>query len=158
MRKKKVSFFISYAHANKRAMEAFFDRFKEQTAAARRFEYSYWNDRVIVPGDDWHNAIMGAIDANDFGLLLVSPAFLGSSYIQENELPHYLGKNGKRCFPVMLAPVDFNRHDLKGLEAKQIFRLDSSDFKEPRAFTELKPRRRGGVCAESFCASRRLVV
>ncbi len=142
MQKKKVSFFISYARKNNKSKQQFLDLFKEHTNAAKGFEYTFWDDRDIVVGDDWHEAIQEAIQHCDFGIMLVSLAFVGSSYIVDNELKHYLKKGGKRCFPVMLGPVYFNMHDLKGLESKQIFRLESDDFKTPRAFSELSNMRR----------------
>jgi len=122
----------------------------EQTGAAKKFEYSFWQDQDISVGDDWDRSIKDAINNTDFGLLLVSPAFLGSQYIKENELPCYLESGGKRCFPLMLAQVDFKRQDLKGLQEKQIYRLDSPDFKQPRAFNDLKPRRKEQFARELF--------
>ena len=142
MAKKKVSFFISYAHKNNAAKNRFMDLFIEQTMAAKDFKYCFWDDKSIMLGDDWHEAIQKAIQNCEFGILLVSPAFLSSKYIVENELPGYLRVDGKRCFPVMISPVDFDRHDLRGLEKKQIFRLGSSDFSQPRAFTELRSSNR----------------
>ena len=145
-----VSFFISYAHANRDAKIKFMELLKEQTGAARNFKYTFWEDEDIAVGDDWDNSIQGAIAKNDFGILLVSPAFLGSKYITESELPRYLEFGGKRCFPIMLAPVDFERHDLRGLEKKQIFSLVSTDFKEPRAFNDLRGRRKEQFVRELF--------
>lgn len=142
MTKKRVRIFISYAHANESAKSKFLSLLKEQTQAARRFEYEFWDDKKLIPGDDWHDNIQDALKVCDVGILLISPSFLGSSYITEHELPSYTGNTSKRCFPVMLAPVDFDRHDLKGLDKKQIFRLSSDGLAEPRAFNELKTRRK----------------
>lgn len=142
MSKNPVSFFVSYAHANKSAKETFMSLFSEQTAAAKNFDYQFWSDKDLRIGSDWRQSIAAALDETDFGLLLISPAFLGSKFIVERELPTYLNHAGKHCFPVMLAPIDFDRHDLKGLQDKQIYRLDSADFKVPRAFSELKPKRK----------------
>ena len=142
MHKPQVKFFVSYAHANKCAKETFMTLFAEQAAAAKRFYYQFWSDKELQIGSDWHQSISTALDETDFGLLLISPAFLGSDFVVEHELPTYLNHAGKHCFPVMLAPVDFDRHDLKGLQAKQIYRLDSAGFKVPRAFSELKPKRK----------------
>ncbi len=80
---------------------------------------------------------MEAIDNCDFGLLLISPAYLASKFITEKELPVFVSGE-KLSIPVMLNPVDFTRHDLKGLEKKQIFRLDYEGFKEPRAYVDCK--------------------
>lgn len=150
MSKKPVSFFVSYAHANKAAKNKFMELFLEQTGAAKRFNYSFWQDQDIAVGDDWDQSIQNAITHTDFGLLLVSPAFLGSQYIKDKELPRYLESGGKRCFPLMLSQVDFERQDLKGLEEKQIFLLDSPDFKQPRPFNDLKPKRKEQFARELF--------
>lgn len=142
MAKKPVKFFVSYAHANHRAKEQFMALLSEQTAISKRFDYQCWSDKDLCVGDDWRQSIQRALAETDFGLLLVSPAFLASKFIVEQELPTYLAHGGKRCFPVMLAQVDFERHDLKGLQDKQIYRLHSADFSTPRAFTDLKGQRR----------------
>lgn len=142
MAKKPVKFFVSYAHANYRAKEQFMALFSEQTAVAKRFGYQCWSDSELSLGGHWREEIARAQAETDFGLLLISPAFLASKFIVEQELPTYLAHGGKRCFPLMLAPVDFERHDLKGLQDKQIYRLHSADFNAPRAFTELKGKRK----------------
>ena len=95
--------------------------------------------------------IIEARDNCDFGLLLVSPSFLASKFITENELPIFLSGE-KGSIPVMLQPVDFDRHDLKGLEKQQIFRLDFEGFKEPRAYGECKKHRRDTFVTELFKA------
>ncbi|MGI1944769.1 toll/interleukin-1 receptor domain-containing protein [Shewanella glacialipiscicola] len=142
MAKKSVKFFVSYAHANHRAKEQFMALFSEQTAVSKRFDYQYWRDSDLTLGDHWRDEIARAQAETDFGLLLISPAFLASKFIVEQELPTYLAHGGKRCFPLMLAPVDFERHDLKGLQDKQIYRLQSADFNAPRAFTDVKGKRK----------------
>lgn len=150
MDKREVKFFVSYAHANKLSAAQFLKLFKEQTGAARSFNYKFWDDNQLVMGEKWNDSIQNALEKCDFGLLLVSPAFLASQYVTEKELPHYLNPGGKRCFPVMLAPVDFKRHDLKGLEKLQIFRLNSESFKSPRSFTECKSQRKEDYVRELF--------
>lgn len=142
MSKQQVKFFVSYAKRNHGAKEQFMALFTEQTAVAKRFDYQLWSDKDLYVGDDWCQSIQRALAESDVGLLLISPAFLASKFIVEQELPTYLAHGGKRCFPVMLAPVDFDRHDLKGLQDKQIYRLHSADFNAPRAFTDLKTKRK----------------
>ena len=142
MSKQPVKFFVSYAHANHRAKAQFMALFTEQTAVAKRFDYQCWSDTDLCVGDDWRQSIQTALAETDVGLLLISPAFLASKFIVEQELPTYLAHGGKRCFPLMLRPVDFERHDLKGLQDQQIYRLHSADFSTPRAFTDLKGQRR----------------
>lgn len=83
-------------------------------------------------------------------MLLISPSFLSSSYITQKVLPTFV--NGKACVPVMLAKVDLERHDLKGLETRQIFMLNRDKFKHPRAYGELKKKRRDDFIFELFQA------
>lgn len=138
--KKNIKIFVSYAKANKEAKSDFLKRFEDYAGADSKFKFEFWIDDQLAVGKDWDESIHKALAECDFGILLLSPAFLQSSYIAQNELPLLVQK--PLVFPVALAPIDFKRHDLKGLQAKQIFRLDAPKFDKPRAFTELKPKRR----------------
>ena len=64
--------------------------------------------------------------ACQLGLLLVTPAFLTSKYIAQHELPLFVGDSAKPVIPVMLKTIDLQRHDTKGLEDYQLFRLDNA--------------------------------
>lgn len=133
-RKKKVELFVSYARSNNTLAGNFLHRYMEQAAASSRYDYAFWRDRDILVGEEWHQAIATALERCDLGLLLVSPAFLGSKYISEHELPKFLGRRAKPLIPVMLQSVDFDRHDLKGLKERQLFRLESDRFKVPKSY------------------------
>lgn len=93
------------------------------------FRIVKWSARDIEVGADWHAQIQQAIAECDFGLMLVSPEFLGSSYIQEQELPKFIAPDGsapvgaKIAVPVALAPfsMDKKRSELRGIEHRQIF-------------------------------------
>ena len=84
------------------------------------------------------------------GLLLISPAFLSSDFIIENELSYFIGSDTKPVIPVLIQPVNFKRHDLKGLLEHQIFRLDIDSFKSPRAYGECKSNRKNDFALELF--------
>ena len=45
-----------------------------------------WQDRRIEAGDDWYNSIHEAMKDCDLGLLLVSPEYLASRFIQDEEV------------------------------------------------------------------------
>lgn len=150
--RKKVSFFVSYAHRNSELANRFLEKLADVLAPSKKFEYVLWHDNGIEAGADWDQQIRQAIDTCDFGLLLISPAFLASNYITEKELPAFISNKGKPAIPVMLQPVDFDRHDLKGLEKKQIFRLNYAGFKEPRAYGDCKGQRRETFVLELFKA------
>ena len=93
---------------------------QEQFGPSQRYQYETWGDWKIEVGARWHDQIQAAIDRCDFGLLLVSPAFLSSKYIDEHELPHFVN-GSKPMIPVCAAKLNFDRHALKGLEENQIF-------------------------------------
>jgi hypothetical protein len=147
--RKKVTFFVSYAHSNKELAGSFLQKLREMLAPSKKHEYELWQDTGLEVGEEWEQQILGARDNCDFGLLLVSPAFLGSKFITEKELPIFVSGE-KPSIPVMLQPVDFSKHDLKGLEKRQIFRLDYEGFKEPRAYGECKKGRRDTFVLELF--------
>lgn len=120
-------------------------------APSKKHEYVIWHDTGLEVGEEWEKQILEAIDNCDFGLLLVSPGFLASKFISEKELPVFV--SGKKpSIPVMLQPIDFSKHDLKGLEKSQIFRLDFEGFKEPRAYGECRKQRRDTFVLELFRA------
>lgn len=140
-RKKKVTLFVSYARANHVLAGKFLARLREQLDPSKKYSYKFWKDSEILVGEPWHEEIQKAIEKCDLGLLLISPAFLGSQYIGRHELPKFVGGGArgqklKPVIPVMLQPVDLENHDLKGLRKTQIFRLDSPRFSQPKAYGE----------------------
>ncbi len=147
--RKKVTFFVSYARSNKQLADSFLQKLREMLAPSKKHEYELWQDTGIEVGEEWEQQILSARDNCDFGLLLVRPAFLGSKFITEKELPIFVSGE-KPSIPVMLQRVDFSKHDLKGLEKRQIFLLDYEGFKEPRAYGECKQRRRDTFVLELF--------
>jgi hypothetical protein len=142
MVKKKINVFISYAHKNKVLANQLLNKLDEYLAPSKHYDFNLWIDKNINVGENWQEQILNARDVADIGLLLISPAFLTSKFITELELPVFIGDRAKPMLPLMLAKVDFERHDLKGLDKYQIFRLDHEKFKEPRAYGDLKPKRR----------------
>lgn len=133
-----VDFFVSYAHKNREVAERFMDELMEILHPSKTYEYKVWMDSAIVVGDEWRKQILAARDKCSFGLLLVSPAFLGSNFISNEELPYFVGEQRAPSIPVMLSKVDLKLHDLKGLDELQIFRYMGKRFTEPRSYTECR--------------------
>jgi uncharacterized protein YjbI with pentapeptide repeats len=158
--KREVRYFISYAHADAALKDALLQRLKPLLDIARDYRFIPWQDRDILVGSDWHAAIQDAIEACDFGLLLVSPQFLASRYITNEELQHFVAQDplatltGKPAVPVALRTLRFDgTTDMKGLEHRQVFR-DAAG----RAFQErTTDRTRSDFANELFGAIIRLM-
>ena len=148
--KKKITVFVSYARANRDLATRFLKKFKEQAAPSRQYQYVFLRDNDILVGEKWHEEIQVALAQCDVGLVLISPAFLGSQYIQDHELPKFLKSGGKPVIPVLLQPIDLDRHDLKGLQRTQIFRLDRPRFASPKAYGECSGTQRDQFALELF--------
>jgi hypothetical protein len=133
-----VTLFVSYAHENKPLVGDFISRLEEQMKPSKAYDYRLWRDTGLLLGEDWDREIKAALQESQFGLLLISPAFLNSDFIKQVELPHFLTIEKTPVLPVMLEPVDIERHDLRGLEQKQIFQWVSTNAKAGRAYADCK--------------------
>jgi hypothetical protein len=136
-----VTLFVSYARANNLLAVKFLDRLRQQLEASKKYRYNFWRDSEILVGEPWHDEIQKAIEESELGVLLISPAFLGSQYIGRHELPRFVGKRrkgqkAKPVIPVMLQPVDLDHQDLKGLREAQIFRLENPRTGQHKAYGE----------------------
>lgn len=92
---KKPDVFISYAHIDKRWLKPLGDMLKP---VQRRFPAALWSDQQIGAGDRWAKEIEQALAAAKVVLLLVSPSFLASNFIDEHELAPVLAaaKEGRK--------------------------------------------------------------
>jgi hypothetical protein len=133
---------VSYAHANFASAHQLIDSLNVELSASKRFNYSIWSDACLVVGENWKSQIIDARNACNFGLLLVSPSFLSSKFILEEELPPYVEDNALPSIPVMLQKVDFERHDLKGLESRQIFSLNYEGSYNQKSYYDCNKKRR----------------
>lgn len=125
---KSISIFVSYSHINQKSAIQLIELLSEQLKASKNYDYHIWFDKQLNVGEVWKNKICETINSCDLGLLLVSPSFLSSKFILEHELPKFTGENVISSVPVMLQPIDFERHNLRGLEERQIFTLDGKAF------------------------------
>jgi tetratricopeptide (TPR) repeat protein len=81
---------------------------------------SLWHDRMILPGQEWHNVITENLKASRVFLLLVSPDFLASDYIQNTEMDYALKMHDEGqgvVIPIILRKCQWNRTRLKHLQA-----------------------------------------
>lgn len=102
--------FISYAHKDD---QSWLDTlFSHLSWLQRDHGTEIWSDRDIAPGAKWHETIQAALDRAKVAVLLVSPAFLASSYITSNELPKMLQaaeSDGMTIFWIPVRPSAYKR-------------------------------------------------
>jgi small GTP-binding protein len=110
--------FISYSHKD--------ESFKNELVTMliglqRRGIVDTWQDCRIEPGDEWNKAIQNAMNECDLALLLVSPDYIASRFIQEEEQPKFLQrrKEMQLCvIPIIVRPCTWESEPvLKDLQA-----------------------------------------
>jgi hypothetical protein len=83
----------------------------------RQEDITVWHDRLLVPGKPWHPGIENAIANARAAVLLLGPAFLGSEFIAEEELPLlFKAEQAGRLliFPLVVAYCHYARNRLLG--------------------------------------------
>ena len=95
--------FISYAHEDTSTMNRLLTHLK---VMERNRAIEIWQDGLILPGESWDERIKKQIRQCDIFVMLVSPDFLASNYIWDEELK--LAKaSGKHPFPILVSQCDF---------------------------------------------------
>ncbi len=83
--------FVCYAHTDNDSPDRskrWLDRLLEQLAPlAIQDQVGAWSDKDIETGQDWHGQIRQTLEHTKAAVLLLSPAFLASTYIRNSELP-----------------------------------------------------------------------
>ena len=146
--------FISYSHTDKCFLE-------ELTVFLRPLKYrvylDIWEDTKIKVGQHWRAEIENALRQSIIGILLISPDFLASDFIEKYELPVLLGKAEKnQCIilPVIISTSLYNKLELSKFQAVNDpeIPLDKVD-KSERGQTWMKVADRIIEITESFDVS-----
>ena len=94
--------FISYSRENKRWLDML-EMYLKPLIASHKIKV--WSDAQIEPGKDWRNEIDEALSTARVAVLLVSPEFLASDFINQVELPALLGAQEKRKLQILWVAV-----------------------------------------------------
>jgi hypothetical protein len=99
-----MSVFISYSREDREWL----GRVREYLDILdRRYQLHIWDDSKIAPGSLWLHDIQEALQNAQVAVLLVSPPFLNSDFIQREELPKLLRsarQGGTLILPIILRP------------------------------------------------------
>jgi hypothetical protein len=107
---KRSKLFVSYSHRD----DEWLQRLKLHLALLERRGFVHvWSDTRIRVGDQWENEIEDALSESRAAVLMITPAFFGSEYIWNKEMPHILchANSGMRIFPLLTKPCAWRLAD-----------------------------------------------
>jgi hypothetical protein len=107
MTTKPLRIFCSYSHED----EAHLDELRTSLRGLERQGLvKWWHDREIVPGWEWEEDIDKNLRSAEVILLLVTPDFMGSDYVHENEIARAIERHKRseaHVIPVIVRPADW---------------------------------------------------
>jgi len=109
--KNRTKVFISYSHQDKKFLDSMLIHLRP---LERRGLIDVWDDTKIKSGALWKEEIEAALRLSKVAILLISPDFLASDFIVDNELPPLLKKSqsdGVRILPLIVRTCRFVRDE-----------------------------------------------
>ena len=119
IRHPRAGIFISYSHKD----EQWLNLLLQHLAFLIQQGVEIWTDREIEPGDRWREEIEDALATARVAVLLVTPAFLASPFIQNNELPpllHAARSEGLVIFWIPVKPSSYDQYEIRLFQAAHI--------------------------------------
>ncbi len=112
-----ASIFISYAHVDE-DLKKELDKYLKVLKRSSKIES--WNDRDLVPGQEWDAEIMEALAKANIILLLISVDFNASDFIWDKELAAAMKRHEDgtaHVVPVILRKCDWSKMPYAKLQA-----------------------------------------
>jgi hypothetical protein len=134
--------FLSYARYDIVLASQFLAEFKVRAAARSDLNIDLWYDEMIDTGQDWLTAIRSRLQAANFAVMLLSPAFVVSDFIRTEEIPHFLA-SGKPVVLPLLVNVDIATLDTGQLDGRQIYRHRPRGQRVQLSYQECDDAQRG---------------
>jgi hypothetical protein len=107
--------FISYSHRDKVWLDRLLIFLKPYT----RQNLKVWADPYIEVGGEWRRDISMALSRSCVGVLLLSPDFLASDFIYDQELPPLLKEAGTGAVTLVIIPISASPYETTQLEPRQ---------------------------------------
>lgn len=101
----RMQLFISYAHLNEKELIPFRPHL---THLSQQGYIQVWNDRDLVPGEQWETGITDALQRADLVLLFYTTAARVSDFIQQTELPIALARSDAKQCTMLWVPLERN--------------------------------------------------
>jgi hypothetical protein len=146
--------FLSWSHQDLALKEDLLRRLTPSLAILRGLRVGWWEDSDLLIGEDLRSAIVSKLGSCDYGVLLLSPAYMASPFVAAYELPRFVGPAAdKGALPVALRPLPLDgSRELRGIEQVMIFRYRG------KAFSELNGAGRDGFAGELATQVRRRIL
>lgn len=125
--------FVAYQHSDTEILQQLSDHLGHLRHGG---DIEFYSDREIGAGEEWDPAIKEKMQRAKIIVLLISPKFLGSKYIQAVELPTAISRHRKG--EVTVVPVLIEHCDWEGLQSKG-FSLSRISFLPKDKNRDLKP-------------------
>lgn len=100
--------FVSYSHADAPYLDELHTHLRP---FLKRENFELWDDTRIAAGDRWRSQIEAALAHAGAAVLLVSPTFLSSEFIDRHELPPLFEAARKRGLRIFWVPVSASAYD-----------------------------------------------